>query len=45
MREKARSQEIDLSTEIAALEAKLAEVRNSIYENLTPRCFYPLCEK
>ena len=36
MREKARSQEIDLSTEIAALEAKLAEVRNSIYENLTP---------
>ena len=36
MREKARSQEIDLSTEISALEAKLAEVRNSIYENLTP---------
>ena len=36
MREKACSQEIDLSAEIAALEAKLAEVRNRIYENLTP---------
>jgi acetyl-CoA carboxylase carboxyl transferase subunit alpha len=36
MREKASSQEIDLSAEIAALEAKLAEVRNRIYENLTP---------
>ena len=36
MREKACSQEIDLSAEIAALEVKLAEVRNRIYENLTP---------
>jgi len=36
MREKASSQEIDLSAEVAALEAKLAEVRNRIYENLTP---------
>jgi acetyl-CoA carboxylase carboxyl transferase subunit alpha len=36
MREKACSQEIDLSAETAALEAKLVEVRNRIYENLTP---------
>lgn len=36
MREKACSQELDLSAEIVALEAKLAEVRNRIYENLTP---------
>ncbi|HAT20246.1 MAG TPA: acetyl-CoA carboxylase carboxyl transferase subunit alpha [Verrucomicrobiales bacterium] len=36
MREKACSQEIDLSAEIAALEVKLAGVRNRIYENLTP---------
>ena len=36
MREKARSQDIDLSSEIEALEAKLLELRNRIYENLTP---------
>lgn len=36
MREKARSQDIDLSEEIGAAEAKLMELRNRIYENLTP---------
>lgn len=36
MREKARSQDIDLSSEIETLEAKLLELRNRIYENLTP---------
>lgn len=36
MREKAGSQEIDLSDEISAAEVKLAETRNRIYENLTP---------
>ena len=35
-REKARSQDIYLSEEIADLEAKLAGIRNRIYENLTP---------
>lgn len=34
--EKSTSQEIDLSTEISAIEAKLVETRRSIYENLTP---------
>ena len=36
MREKAHSQDINLSSEIEALEAKLSELRNRIYENLTP---------
>ena len=36
MREKARSQEIDLSSEIEALEVKLTELRNRIYEYLSP---------
>ena len=36
MREKAESQEIDLSEEIGLAEAKLAETRKRIYENLTP---------
>ena len=36
MREKARSQEIDLSSEIEALEVKLTELRNRIYEDLSP---------
>lgn len=36
LREKSTSQEIDLSTEISAIEAKLVETRRSIYENLTP---------
>lgn len=36
LREKSSSQEIDLSAEISAIEAKLVETRRSIYENLTP---------
>ncbi|NNM31047.1 MAG: acetyl-CoA carboxylase carboxyltransferase subunit alpha [Akkermansiaceae bacterium] len=36
MRDKANSQSIDLSSEITALENKLAETRNAIYENLSP---------
>lgn len=36
MREKAGSQEIDLTEEIGAAEAKLAETRMQIYENLSP---------
>ena len=36
MREKAGSQEIDLSDEIGAAEAKLDETRKGIYENLSP---------
>lgn len=36
MREKARSQEIDLTEEIGAAESKLAETRMQIYENLSP---------
>ena len=36
MREKARSQDIDLSKEIGAAEEKLAGLRKRIYENLTP---------
>ena len=36
MREKARSQKIDLSAEIEVLEARLAELRESVYENLSP---------
>ena len=36
MREKAGSQEIDLSDEIGAAEAKLDETRKRIYENLSP---------
>ncbi len=36
MREKSRSQEIDLNDEIGSAEAKLAETRMRIYENLTP---------
>lgn len=36
MREKAESQEIDLSEEIGLAEAKLVETRKRIYENLTP---------
>ncbi len=33
---KSRSQDIDLSNEISAIEGKLVETRRSIYENLTP---------
>lgn len=36
MREKSTSQDIDLSKEISAIEAKLAETRREIYDNLTP---------
>ena len=36
MHEKARSQEIDLSAEIGILEGKLRELRESVYENLSP---------
>ncbi|MDB4508355.1 acetyl-CoA carboxylase carboxyltransferase subunit alpha [Akkermansiaceae bacterium] len=36
LRKKSTSQEIDLSTEISAIEAKLVETRRSIHENLTP---------
>ena len=33
---KSRSQDIDLSAEISAIEAKLVETRRQIYQNLTP---------
>jgi acetyl-CoA carboxylase carboxyl transferase subunit alpha len=36
MQEKANSQDIDLSAEIASVEAKLTETRNQIYANVTP---------
>ena len=36
LREKSASQQIDLSAEIRAIEAKLVETRNEIYENLSP---------
>ncbi|MDA0767333.1 MAG: acetyl-CoA carboxylase carboxyltransferase subunit alpha [Verrucomicrobia bacterium] len=36
MRQKADSQEIDLSGEIASVEVKLRETRNRIYANMTP---------
>lgn len=36
LRSKAASQDIDMSADIASMEAKLAETRRSIYENLTP---------
>ncbi len=36
LRTKSDSQEIDLSTEISAIEVKLVETRRNIYENLTP---------
>ncbi len=36
MREKARSQDIDLSAEIGVLEERLKELRESVYENLSP---------
>ncbi|MCW1887807.1 acetyl-CoA carboxylase carboxyltransferase subunit alpha [Luteolibacter flavescens] len=36
LRAKAASQNIDMSADIASMEAKLAETRRSIYENLTP---------
>lgn len=36
LQEKSRSQDIDLSDEIAAIETKLVETRSSIYSNLTP---------
>ena len=36
MREKARSQDIDLSAEIGVLEERLKELRKSVYENLSP---------
>lgn len=36
LRAKSASQDIDISEEIAVMEAKLAETRNRIYENLTP---------
>jgi acetyl-CoA carboxylase carboxyl transferase subunit alpha len=36
LRTKSASQEIDMSGEIATMEAKLAETRRLVYENLTP---------
>ena len=36
MREKAHSQDIDLSAEIGVLEGRLRELRESVYENLSP---------
>jgi len=36
LRETSRSQDIDLTGEISAMEAKLVETKASIYENLTP---------
>lgn len=36
LREKSASQEIDLSSEIFAIEGKLVETRRQIYDNLTP---------
>jgi acetyl-CoA carboxylase carboxyl transferase subunit alpha len=36
LRAKSASQDIDISEEITVMEAKLAETRNRIYENLTP---------
>ncbi|MEK7952479.1 acetyl-CoA carboxylase carboxyltransferase subunit alpha [Luteolibacter soli] len=36
LRVKAASQNIDMSADIASMEAKLAETRQAIYENLTP---------
>ena len=36
MRDKARSQDIDLTSEIRAVEEKLEETRKRIYENLSP---------
>lgn len=36
LRSKSHSQEIDLSTEISAIESKLVDTRRHIYENLTP---------
>lgn len=36
LQEKSRSQDIDLSGEITAMEGKLEETKRSIYENLTP---------
>lgn len=36
LQNKSRSQDIDLSEEIAAIEGKLVETRRHIYENLTP---------
>ena len=36
LQEKSRSQDIDLSDEIAAIETKLVETKSSIYSNLTP---------
>lgn len=36
MQEKASTQDIDLSEEIASVEAKLKETRNRIYANMTP---------
>jgi acetyl-CoA carboxylase carboxyl transferase subunit alpha len=36
LRTKAASQNIDMSADIASMEAKLAETRRTIYENLTP---------
>lgn len=36
LRNKAQTQDIDMSSEIAAIEAKLTDTRNNIYENLSP---------
>ncbi len=36
LQSKSKSQDIDLSSEISAIEAKLVETRRHIYENLTP---------
>ena len=36
MREKAQSGNMDLSAEISALEGKLGELRQEVYENLSP---------
>jgi len=36
LRNKSNSQDIDLSSEISSIEAKLVETRHQIYENLSP---------
>ncbi|MDA7669099.1 acetyl-CoA carboxylase carboxyl transferase subunit alpha, partial [Akkermansiaceae bacterium] len=36
LQNKSRSQDIDLSSEISAIEGKLTETRREIYENLSP---------
>ncbi|MGB0328922.1 MAG: acetyl-CoA carboxylase carboxyl transferase subunit alpha, partial [Akkermansiaceae bacterium] len=36
LQNKSRSQDIDLTSEISAIEGKLVETRRRIYDNLTP---------